>query len=140
MNSSDLLFDSTVRGLGQALDFRLLKQNVHAANIANADTPEYRAQKLDFEEALHNALDPHDSLPLATAAEGHFSSGKQAPQINNPDIHENPDGVVNESGNSVQMEREMSELAQNRILYNAAINAIKKKFGLLKYAAVEGGR
>lgn len=140
MKISDQLFDSTVNGLGSALNFRLLKQNVHASNVANANTPGYKAQKLDFEQALHDAIDPHESNALQATRSEHFSNSAVPPDEDSPDIYENPDGVINESGNSVNMEREMAELAQNRILYNATVSMVKKKFGMMKYAIQDSER
>jgi len=138
MKIDNQLFDTTVNGLSTALNFRLFKQNIHTANVANADTPEYKALQVDFEQALHDAIDPHSNNQLQAGHERHFSNASVPPDPNSPDVFENPDGAINESGNSVSMEKEMSELAQNKILYNAAVNMIRKKFGLLKYALQDG--
>ena len=42
------LFDKTTDGLAASLNFRLIRNNVTSANIANAETPGYKAQKVDF--------------------------------------------------------------------------------------------
>ncbi len=51
------LFDKTTQALGSSINFRLLRQNTTAANIANAETPGYKAKKMDFEQALSRAVD-----------------------------------------------------------------------------------
>ena len=140
MKLSDQIFDGSLDGLATALNFRLLKTNIHNANVANANTPGYKALKVDFEQALHDAVDPHNSNVLQTTHEKHFSNASVPPDPEAPDVFENPDAVINESGNSVSLEREMAELAQNRLLYEAAAKMIRKKFGLLKYALQEGQR
>ena len=49
-------FDPTLGALNTAMNLRLINQNVIASNIANADTPGYKAQRLEFEGALREAL------------------------------------------------------------------------------------
>ncbi|MBC86245.1 MAG: hypothetical protein CL677_03610 [Bdellovibrionaceae bacterium] len=56
------------------------------------------------------------------------------------DIYDNPDVNMRNDGNTVDLEREMSELAENTILYKAALELINKKLGAIRYAATEGGR
>ena len=46
------LFDKTTNGLASAINFRLLNHNVTSANIANAETPGYKAQKLILKKLL----------------------------------------------------------------------------------------
>jgi flagellar basal-body rod protein FlgB len=57
-----------------------------------------------------------------------------------PDIYENPEGTVNNDGNTVDLEKEMSNLSENTIMYKAALELINKKIAALKYAVSEGGR
>ena len=49
--------DKTLQALATSLNFRKLRQDVIASNIANADTPGYKARRIEFEEALARALD-----------------------------------------------------------------------------------
>ena len=49
--------DKTFKALEASLKFRQLRQELISSNIANAETPNYKAKKLDFEEALARALD-----------------------------------------------------------------------------------
>ncbi|MNY70626.1 flagellar basal body rod protein FlgB [compost metagenome] len=55
-----------------------------------------------------------------------------------PDIYENPEGAVNNDGNTVDLEKEMSALSENAITYKAALQLINKKMAALKYAANDG--
>ena len=50
------LFDNTITALDKSVDMRLVKQNLINSNIANAETPGYKAKKVDFEEALAKAI------------------------------------------------------------------------------------
>lgn len=116
------VFDQTYEALSRALDLRTENQTVIAANIANADTPGYQAQELDFEKAMAKALD----------------SGSGAENVRG-DIQNQINNVVREDGNTVDRDSEMVNLAQNQLLYDAAADLVKKKLALLKYSITDGG-
>jgi flagellar basal-body rod protein FlgB len=131
------IFDKTTSALATALNMRLLKHEVISSNIANAETPNYHAKKLDFEEALSRALDMDGLRGMSTANENQFVTGGGSAKVK-PDIYENPDGAVNNDGNTVDMEKEMSNLTENTIMYRAALQLINKKMAALRYAITEG--
>jgi len=133
------LFDKTTNALGAAINFRQLKQDVTSSNIANAETPGYHAKKVDFEEALSRAVDIEGKNTLFADSPDQFTSGAGAIENVGPDVYENPDITVTNDGNTVDLEREMAQLAENTILYKAAIQLINKKLAGLAYAATEGG-
>ncbi len=132
------LFDKTTDSLGAAIQFRLLKQNVTSSNIANAETPGYKAKKVDFEQALARAVDINGLGAMSVDDPDHFAVNGNSISHASADVYENPDISVNNDGNTVDMEREMSELAENNIVYKAAIQLINKKLAGLAYAATEG--
>ncbi len=70
----------------------------------------------------------------------HFPISGSGPAKVRPDIYENPEGAINNDGNTVDLEREMTALTENNILYKSALQLINKKMAALKYAATEGGR
>jgi flagellar basal-body rod protein FlgB len=133
------LFDKTTRALGASANLRQTRHNVISSNIANAETPGYQAKKLDFENALSRALSIEDMAPTGNE-NGHFMSGPGAISKVRADIYENPDVTVSNDGNTVDLEREMSALAENSIMYKAAVQLINKKLASLRYAATDGGR
>lgn len=131
------LFDKTSQTLQTSLAMRQLRHNLTSSNIANAETPGYHAQKVDFEEALARAADL-DGLRGMSASHGdHYSIGGKTARVH-PEIYDNPVGAVNNDGNTVDLEKEMSALSENAILYKAALQLINKKMAALKYAASEG--
>lgn len=132
------LFDKTTQALQTSANMRQLRQNIISSNIANAETPGYHAKKLDFEEALARSLDLDGLRGLSTNHENHIPVGGGSLANVRPDIYENPEGQVSNDGNTVNLEKEMSSLAENSALYRAAIQLINKKLGALKYAASEG--
>lgn len=134
------LFDKTTNGLAAAINFRVLRNNVVSSNIANAETPGYKAQKLEFEGALSRALDTDGMGKMGIDHQDHFATGKGSVSNVRADVYDNPEGNVTNDGNTVDLEKEMSVLAENTILYKAALELINKKLGALKYAVTEGGR
>ncbi len=135
---SNSMFDNTTQALSTSLNMRLLRHNVISSNVANAETPGYHAKKLDFEEALARALDIDGVRGMSTSSNEHYSVGGKGPAKVGADIYENPEGAINNDGNTVDLEREMSSLAENTIMYKAALQLINKKFAALRYAATEG--
>lgn len=131
------LFDKTTSALGTTLNMRLLKQNMISSNIANAETPGYHAKKIDFEEALARALDIDGMRGMSTSSAEHFSLGAGGVGKVRPDIYENPEGAINNDGNTVDLEKEMSSLTENSIMYKAAMQLINKKLASLRYAITE---
>ena len=131
------IFDKTMSGLQTALTMRQLKQNVTTANIANAETPGYQAKKLDFEGALERALDMDGLRTMSTSSEDHMTVGGHTAKVK-AEIYDNPEGAVSNDGNTVDLEKEMSTLSENAIMYKAALQLINKKLAQLKYAASDG--
>lgn len=132
------LFDKTTQALGTTINMRLMKQNVISSNIANAETPGFHSKKLEFEDALSRALDIDGLRGMSTSDGSHFSVGGGSVAHTAPEIYEDPDGAINNDGNTVDVEKEMSSLAENSIMYKAALQLINKKLAALKYAAGEG--
>ena len=136
--------DDFLRFNETALSLRSQRQTVLASNIANADTPNYKARDIDFANALNGALDrasaAANSGPLRTTAGKHFPGPPQ-------DGTTMPDGtpllyrgVVQGSvdGNTVDMDVERNQFADNAVRYEAGITMINAQIkGML--AAIQGG-
>jgi len=131
------LFDKTINGLQTSIGMRQLRQSITSSNIANAETPGYQSQKLDFEKSLERALDLDGLRGVSTSHENHMTVGGHTSKVK-PEIYSDPNGAVNNDGNSVDLEKEMATLAENAIMYKAAMQLINKKLAALKYAASEG--
>ena len=136
--------DDFLRFNETALSLRSQRQTVLASNIANADTPNYKARDIDFANALNGALDrasaAANSGSLRTTAGKHFPGPPQ-------DGTTMPDGtpllyrgVVQGSvdGNTVDMDVERNQFADNAVRYEAGITMINAQIkGML--AAIQGG-
>jgi flagellar basal-body rod protein FlgB len=103
------------------------RQRVLAENVANADTPNYRARDLappNFERALQS------SLALATTTPGHIAAAGGGSQFAEDDPHYE----VRPRGTAVNHEDEMMKLAGNQMDYDAAASLYTHSLALIKTA------
>ncbi len=127
--------DQTVQALAAAMNFRMIRQDLLTSNIANAETPGYKAKRLDFEEALQRAIDLDKTQSLEASDERHFNVGGGGFDNLQPEIYDDPNGIVTDDGNTVDRDKEMALMAENKIMYDATAQLLKKKLGMMKYAA-----
>jgi flagellar basal-body rod protein FlgB len=126
--------DKTLKALTTALNFREMRQELITSNVANANTPGFKSKKLDFEEALARALDVDGQMKMSALDERHHNVGNGGFNNLEPEIYDNPNGVVSENGNTVDVEAEMAQMAENKLMYDALVQLINKKMGIMKYA------
>ena len=132
------LFDKYFSLLEQSAALRSRKNSIIASNIANRETPGFRAQDLIFEKDLMRALYSDRPGPLKTSDPKHFDGIEREPlelvkgqQINSF----NPDPRMD--GNTVNLDKEMAKLAENQLMFRATTNALSWKLRLLKLAIGE---
>jgi len=139
-----VLFDGTMVMLQSGLGVRRHQQSVTASNIANADTPGYRARKADFSEALSRIQNRLSNKSLRRTEGGHMRGGAAAAEPLeagsvlaeyelDPDVTIS-DAPVRADGNNVMLEDEMARLAANGAEFRALTAVTRKKFGVMKYA------
>jgi len=126
-NSSDIPL------LTKSLDAGMLRNKAIANNIANVSTPGYKRLEVSFEDELRKALD-HGKLKGTRTDEKHLDIGKLdisslSPKIKKPNDPTLPSGV-----NNVDIDAEMSKLAENQILYNFSAKFLSGKFKKLNAA------
>lgn len=134
---SEFLFDSLTRGLENVLDLRMRQHSLTATNLANADTPGFRARMLDFDHALSDAIGNGDHLALQTTDPAHIGS---SPGSADAPIVELEPAPWAEDGNSVNLERETARLNANAIMIRGVLRGISRRLAILKYAASDGRR
>ena len=112
--------DSTFSYQNQALNLRAQRAQLLAANIANADTPHYKARDLDFGAALQGALAGQgaQALPLATSARGHLNGLLETAPTHLFYRKETQSAV---DGNTVDMDVERAQFADNALRYEASL-------------------
>ncbi|MFW7380128.1 MAG: flagellar basal body rod protein FlgB [Oligoflexus sp.] len=125
----------------EAMNQRLTRHKVVSGNIANAETPGFRAIGYDFEEQLQAVAGGGDPFPMKASDPKHYLNGHtEADGTILPDVYVRPTESVGQDGNTVDVDFEMGDLAQNQILYRATVELVNKKIGNLRYAISAGGR
>ena len=139
--------DDYLRFNEAALSLRSQRQQVLASNIANADTPNYKARDIDFASALQGVMArsaPPAGVLAATAPAHIGGAGLGAP--GNADLL--PDGTALQyrgvvqgavDGNTVDMDVERNQFADNAVRYEAGITMINHQIRSLM-AAIQGGQ
>jgi flagellar basal-body rod protein FlgB len=118
-----------VAALRRQMTIAVAKQVASAGNLANVDTPDYKAVEVNFQSALDERLAP----PVATHA-GHLS-GDSSKAVNVSEIH----GVTpRRDGNTVELDRELLTMGRAGGDFAAAQTALAAKFRLVRYAINEG--
>lgn len=111
----------------QAMNLRTQRHQVLASNIANADTPYYKARDFSFEEAMGNALAGRAGAAgvLAKTAPGHMGGGGNAGPATLKFRAETQSAV---DGNTVDMDVERAQIAENALQYQILTQLIGEKF------------
>ncbi len=121
--------------LEKGLDASSLRQKVLADNVANVDTPGFKRSDVDFQATLGAVLENEgENLPLRMASAQHMAG-----------LHNSREQVVKtdsstslrNDGNNVDIDREMANVAENGIYYNAATRTISSQLNLLRMVIQE---
>ncbi|SDJ36142.1 flagellar basal body rod protein FlgB [Billgrantia gudaonensis] len=120
----------------QALGLRQERHKVLASNIANADTPNYKARDMDFAGELKKAVAQGErnagGLSLARTSPRHLE-GQGMPPGNRDLLYRVPD-QPSLDGNTVDMDRERTAFADNAVRYQAALTLMNRRIQGLKGA------
>ena len=113
---------------GQALDVRSRRMEVLARNIANADTPNFKAKDIDFKAVLDRT---NVGTAMSTTQAGHFDVGDQI----------NPNGEkyrvpLNRSfdGNTVEMNVEQAQYGKAAAQYQATLSFLESRVSGIRRA------
>ena len=127
------LFGGTISSLENGLSYASLKQKTIAQNIANVDTPNYKAKDVSFKDMLANAQRTGISAYRTDARHFDFESSTTTPGV----FYSNFDYRSN--GNGVDMDAEQASMAENTIYYNALIDRVNGKLNTLN-TVIKGGK
>lgn len=114
--------------ISQAMNLRTQRHQVLASNIANADTPNYKARDFSFESAMRNAMSGNTTaggVGLARTSAGHMegsSNGGPAALMYRADVQSAVDG------NTVDMDVERSNITENALQYQILTQLISEQF------------
>lgn len=130
--SNSLITDNSTRAAKLALDGLSQRQQVISRNIANVDTPGYRAKSFEFEEALRNVFNRKKGLAMTATSASHITS--TTPKIGFS-VNDRPGGSVRADQNNVDIDAELVEMSETGIVYQAVSQSVSKKLQLLKTIA-----
>ena len=111
-----------------------------ADNVANADTPNYKARDIDFRSAMTSAGQPGTlggDLPMAATRTGHIQAGGAGPNTTNP-LYRMPD-QPSLDGNTVDSQKENAAIAETAVRYQATLTFLSSRIRGLR-DAITGGR
>jgi flagellar basal-body rod protein FlgB len=118
------IFGTMIEGLGAALEAYHARHTVLAENVANSETPGYRARDIDFGTALKDA----------------FESGETAEARGPlPEASVDRHATVKLDGNSVDLDVQMGELSSNAFKIVALSQLLSRRYDGLK-RAIDGGK
>ncbi|MFC4157749.1 flagellar basal body rod protein FlgB [Chitinimonas lacunae] len=116
-----------------ALSLRATRQEVLASNLANADTPNYKARDFDFGATLKKATSQRESsLPLSRTDHGHLP-GIQRNWLEAELLYRN-DVQPSIDGNTVDKNIEMANYTDNAIRYQASLTFLQRRIEGLRTA------
>lgn len=124
-------FDKFLGVHDDALVLRSKRMELLAANIANADTPGYKAQDIDFKQAMKNAQSGDSSFKMLTTSGKHIQGSSFAI---NSDIKYRINSQPSVDGNTVETHIEKAEFAKNALEYSYTLEMLNKKFSGIKKA------
>ncbi len=130
------IFGRTIGLLTRTLDMRAAEQRAIVSNIANSETPGYRARDVDFNGFMAGAMgDSSAQVRLTGTHPSHFTGSAGAEKIK---VVERPVEDPGFDANTVNIEDEMARLSGNYMAYSLSAKMLRKKFSILMTAIKEG--
>lgn len=123
-----------------ALEGLVARQRTIADNVANVDTPEFKASRVSFETALKQSIGSIEQPLRMTKVENAVAGPGDAPADVKPTVTLEANLGRRNDGNNVDVDREMLELADTNVRFNALIQVMSSKIAGLRYAINDGRR
>lgn len=114
--------------LSKAMDLRTQRHQVLASNIANADTPNYKARDFDFQSAMEKAMAGQvaaGGLTMAATSGKHLQGNSSGSAVNLQFRRETQSAV---DGNTVDMDVERGQIADNAMQYQILTQLVSDRF------------
>ena len=125
----DRFLDKSLPGVIKAMDLTLRRNEAIVSNIANAETPLYRAVDIDFASELKQAFNRDDSQ-LAKTDTRHMDANGSGGAHMIGDLS----GATKPDGNNVDIDIQMGRLAYNSGKFSEAASVVRKQLSMLKNA------
>jgi len=135
MRLIDSIFEQTLTGLNKAMDLSWRRGQAITSNIANAETPKYRATELEFGKELEKAFNTTAGDQVMKTHTTHMDIERNGSSRMVADLT----GITKADGNNVDIDLQMAALANNGSDFSNAVQLMKHKFGLYR-ASIRDGR
>ncbi|WP_207706930.1 flagellar basal body rod protein FlgB [Alkalibaculum sporogenes] len=123
---SNVSYDLIKKGL----DVASIRQKSISSNIANINTPNYKVNKVEFEKILADAVG-NGKVTMKKTNDMHY--GVERIEDIEPIVEKRKTTYVNDNGNNVDIDLEMTELAANEIYYSTLVQQLNARLGNLSY-------
>jgi flagellar basal-body rod protein FlgB len=118
----------------KGLDASSLRQKVLMDNVANVDTPEFKRSDVNFQAILGTVLgEAAGTLPLRRTVPQHLAG----PAGEGLTVFEDSATTLRNDGNNVDIEREMTNVAENGLYYNSVTRTLSSQLGYLRMVIQE---
>ncbi len=129
-----LFNDKNFQAIEQALTMKYERHAILAGNIANANTPRYRARDVDFGNELQSILETQDSGFKKTHAKHMDINSSQVSRV----VYDNS-GAVKADGNNVDLDKAVGKFSANAKSYESMATLLSIKLRILRQVARGGG-
>jgi flagellar basal-body rod protein FlgB len=119
--------------LQSALNASSMRQQVISNNIANAETPGYKAKKVVFEDILKQHLSNQTGFVGTRTDARHFEIGNSS-NLPSPQIMQNTETVMQNNKNNVDIDQEMTDMGKNSLWYYTLTEQLNSEFQQLSIA------
>ncbi|MFA6807415.1 MAG: flagellar basal body rod protein FlgB [Eubacteriales bacterium] len=120
--------------LENGLDGLSMRNKVLSNNIANVDTPNFKRSDVNFNEILLNEIEQSSGLELKKTKQQHLSGPGS---IGSQFVVQDKNTSYRNDGNNVDIDLEMTRLAENTLQYNALTQALTSQLSLLRQVVQE---
>ena len=129
--------DQSLATLRNVANLRAYRQELLASNIANADTPNYKARDFDFQAALDNVTAGRAGFAMARTSAKHLDVASTEGAAAAPagvDLKYRSEYQANVDGNTVNIDIERSAFAENAIQLESTLTFLREQLNQLKLA------
>jgi flagellar basal-body rod protein FlgB len=133
--SDKLSFSKIFNDLDKAIRITQKRNAVIASNVSNIDTPKYKPKDINFKEALARALETDNQLNLTRTNPGHIHMNMKNQGVETFEEKGEWNGY-----NWVNIDKEMTKLTENNLMYRQAVETLLRKIALIKEVIKEGGQ
>ncbi|MGG1399036.1 flagellar basal body rod protein FlgB [Bacillus salipaludis] len=120
--------------LQSALDASSLRQQVVSNNIANSETPGYKAKQVVFEDILKQHLSNQKDFTGKRTDPRHFVIGNSTGILPAPQSVEETGTIMQNNGNNVDIDKEMTLMGKNALWYDTLTQQLNSEFQQLSIA------